>query len=115
MNSFSNMFNIDNNTPNLGVTKKNNGEKKPNMTDEILQIFTEAEKIGKTQLTLDEITIAYYNMFTKKHNEKTGSQDFKNKKDIALKLFYMRKIKNADKIVDLVPRQRGLYYLKKLG
>ena len=37
-----------------------------NMTEEILEIFRIAEeKYGKTELTVDEITIAYYNKISR--------------------------------------------------
>ena len=88
----------------LGLDKKT---KARNMTDEMLNLFKAAKDSGHTALSLDEITAAYYNMFTKPNGTK-----LKTKKDIAQKLFYMRKKPTTAETVELVPGTRGMYRLK---
>ena len=85
--------------------------KKQTMTDEIIHIFTVAKMMDehKNELTLDEITAAYYNMVTKQ----TPGVKLKTKKDIALKLFMMRGQKKNNGVIELVPGKRGTYRLKK--
>ena len=73
-----------------------------NMTDEILEIFKKAKyEYGKDILTVDEITIAYYNMFTEPNNLPE-----RDKKAITLKLFYMKGGKNNDGVIELVGKGR---------
>ena len=64
-------------------------------------------------MTLDEITIAYYNLFNKSEG-KTRS-----KKEIALKLYNMRGApdrngnpSNGTEWIELVPGKRGTYRLR---
>ena len=84
--------------------------KKTTMTDDILNIFTVAKIQNplKNELTLDEITAAYYNLITKE----TPGAKIKTKKDIALKLFMMRGQKKNNGKIELVPGSRGLYRLR---
>lgn len=78
-----------------------------NMTEEILEIFRIAEdKYGKTELTVDEITIAYYNMFT----EAKGAP-VRNKKAISMKLFLMKG--GADDNGILETTSKGIYRIRK--
>lgn len=58
---------------------------KPTVRDKILRIFAEAEKMGKTELSIEEITAAYYNLYTA-----TGQEGIKNKKVITLFLFTLK-------------------------
>lgn len=84
--------------------------KKATMTDDILNIFVVAQTQNplKKELTLDEITAAYYNLVTKE----TPGAKIKTKKDIALKLFMMRGQKKNNGKIELVPGSRGLYRLR---
>jgi hypothetical protein len=86
-------------------------QKKQTMTDDIINIFITAKMLNehKNELTLDEITAAYYNMVTKQ----TPGAKLKTKKDIALKLFMMRGQKKNNGVIELVPGKRGTYRLKK--
>ena len=86
-------------------------QKKQTMNDDIINIFITAKMQNehKNELTLDEITAAYYNMFTKQ----TPGAKLKTKKDIALKLFMMRGQKKNNGVIELVPGKRGTYRLKK--
>ena len=86
-------------------------QKKQTMTDDIINIFMTAKMLNehKNELTLDEITAAYYNMVTKQ----TPGAKLKTKKDIALKLFMMRGQKKNNGVIELVPGKRGTYRLKK--
>lgn len=78
-----------------------------NMTEEILEIFRIAEeKYGKTELTVDEITIAYYNMFTE-----TKGAPVRNKKAISMKLFLMKG--GADDNGILETSSKGVYRIRK--
>ena len=95
----------------LGIKKI---RRKLNITDKILYVFYTGAKHNKHQLTLDEITIAYYNLFHKSEG-KTRS-----KKEIALKLYNMRGApdrhgnpSNGTEWIELVPGKRGAYRLKK--
>ena len=63
-----------------------NGRRSTRIDDEILEIFDQAKKeFGKTELTIDEITAAYYNLFTLGKGKKE-----KNKKAITNRLFIMK-------------------------
>ncbi len=78
-----------------------------NMTEEILEIFRIAEeKYGKTELTVDEITIAYYNMFT----EAKGAP-IRDKKAISMKLFLMKGGTEDNGILETT--SKGVYRLRK--
>lgn len=92
-------------------------ENKQCMEDNIKSIFVLArmEKSSKTELTLEEITIAYYNLITKPEKEANPGKKIpvKTKKDIAQKLFMMRQDKkNVKATIELVPGVRGTYRLK---
>lgn len=79
--------------------------KRDMMSKNILEIFKKAREIDpkKTELTLDEITMAYYNLYTKVEG---GS--IKVKKNMTQKLYIMRQV---DKSIELVPGTRGKYRL----
>ena len=53
--------------------------------DRILQIFAEAERIGKTELSIAEVTAAYYNLYTAKRKD-----GIKDKKMITLLLCLLK-------------------------
>lgn len=78
-----------------------------NMTEEILEIFRVAkDKFNKTELTVDEITIAYYNMFT----EPNGAP-VRNKKAISMKLFLMKGGTEDNGILETT--SKGVYRIRK--
>lgn len=83
------------------------------MTPNIMNIFYRAKEIGKTELSLDEITVAYYNMYTKPEKDKGIEVKVKTKNDIAVKLFSMRGNKKRPGFIELVPGTRGLYRIKE--
>lgn len=63
-----------------------NANRSSRIDDEILEIFYRAEKeFGKQKLNIDEITAAYYNLFTLGQGKKE-----KNKKAITNRLFIMK-------------------------
>jgi len=78
-----------------------------NMTEEILEIFRVAkEQFQKEELTVDEITIAYYNMFT----EPNGAP-LRNKKAISMKLFLMKGGTADNGILETI--SKGVYRIRK--
>lgn len=78
-----------------------------NMTKEILEIFRVAKsEFNKEELTVDEITAAYYNMFT----EKSGAP-IRDKKAISMKLFLMKGGTKDDGILESV--SKGVYRIRK--
>lgn len=78
-----------------------------NMTEEILEIFQVAKsKFNKTELTIDEITIAYYNMFTE-----SNKAPIRNKKAISMKLFLMKGGTKDNGILEAVGK--GVYRIRK--
>lgn len=88
---------------------------KLSVDENIEYIFTMAKiQEGKSELTLEEITIAYYKLITKPEEEANPGKNFhvKTKKDIAQKLFMMRQETDDHK-----PRielcSRGKYRLKQ--
>lgn len=103
MNKSNGIFDAD------AATRKKlklSSRRKNNMTDEILQIFEIAEReYNKTSLTIDEITIAYYNMFT----VAKGSPQ-RDKKAITMKLFLMKGETKNDGII--VRNNDGTYSLR---
>lgn len=60
-------------------------KKKETVKDKILRIFYEAVKMGKKELSADEITAAYYNLYCA-----SGKEKIKDKKIITLFLFEMK-------------------------
>ena len=88
----------------LGLTSK---PRAMTMSDEIMCIFKEAKEAGRTELSLNEITAAYYNMFTKPNN---GSLKKKNR--IAQQLFNMRKKQASKYDVEMIPGKQGRYRLR---
>lgn len=107
MNTNENIFIVEDSVAKekLGLS---NTSKKKNMTDEVMQIFYAAQSAGKETLTLDEITAAYYNLFTKQDKTKK----IKTKKEIALKLFNMKGKKDNNGLIELVPGSKGVYRLR---
>ena len=78
-----------------------------NMTKEILEIFRVAkDEFNKDELTVDEITAAYYNMFTKKNG--THPRD---KKAISMKLFLMKGGTKDDGVLETTAK--GVYRIRK--
>lgn len=107
------MFIIDETTADeLGVSLKSMVTKGA-MAPNIMNIFYKAKKIGKTELSLDEITVAYYNMYTKPEKDRGIEVKIKTKNDIAVKLFAMRGNKKHPGVIELVPGTRGLYRIKE--
>ena len=88
----------------LGLTSK---PRAMTMSDEIMQIFKEAKDAGHTELSLNEITAAYYNMFTKPNNG-----PLKKKNRIAQQLFNMRKKQAAKYDIEIVSGKQGVYRFK---
>ena len=91
--------------------------KKPSMETNIENIFLLAriEQRHEPELTLDQITIAYHNVFTKpeQNANPTKKVRIKTKKCIAQKLFVMRQdTDNRKAIIELVKGKRGTYRLK---
>lgn len=110
-NTFDIPQNLDSETQKaLGIKKT---RPKLNITDKILYIFYIGTKQNKHALTLDQITIAYYNLF----HESEGKT--RSKKEIALKLYNMRGAPKRDGTpttktvwIELAPGKRGAYKLK---
>ena len=62
------------------------GKRSMTINDEIVEIFRRAkEEYGKTELSIHEITAAYYNIFTLGQGRKE-----RNRKDITNRLFLMK-------------------------
>lgn len=77
-----NLFTVPDNVKNkLNIKIK----KKETIKDKILRIFDEAAKMGKKELSVDEITAAYYNLYSA-----SGKESIKNKKLITLFLFTLK-------------------------
>lgn len=114
-NDSESMFEIDQNMADaLGVSMKSLAMT-GRMTPNILNIFYLAKKNGKTELSLDEITVAYYNLYTKPEKLQHPDKDIKikTKNDIAVKLFNLRGTKQRPGYIELVPGTRGLYRLRE--
>ncbi len=81
-----------------------------NMTKQILKIFEVAEKeLGKNKLTVNEITAAYYNLFSSKK-----LAPVRDKKAITLKLFLMKGGKKNNGILERVGNGRiGIYKIRE--
>lgn len=83
-----------------------NGKRSTRIDDEILEIFYQAEKeFGKKQLTIDEITAAYYNLFTLGEGKKE-----KNKKAITNRLFLMKGGKEDNGVLEALGR--GIFRIR---
>ena len=63
----------------------NIGCRSMSVEDEILEIFRQAAELDKNELSIDEVTAAYYNLFTLGRGRKE-----KNKKVITNRLFLMK-------------------------
>lgn len=78
-----------------------------NMDNEILKIFEIAEtETGKTELSVDEITSAYYNLYTAKQ-----LAPLRSKKTITLKLFKMKGGRDNDGVLEST--RRGYYRIRQ--
>jgi hypothetical protein len=103
------IFNLDDKTKEkLQLTTKF----QRNMTSEILEIFkTVKKRLGKTELSVDEITAAYYNMFTRNFGT-----PLRNKKAIIMKLFLMKGGKDGKNgELEAVEGKKGVYRLRSVN
>lgn len=80
-------------------------KRKITMSDEIMEIFKAARAAGQNELTLNDITAAYYNMFTKPNNG-----PLKAKHRISQQLFNMQQ--SGKYGIEKVPGKPGVYRLK---
>ncbi len=81
-------------------------KKKETVQDKILKIFTDAAKIGKKELSVNEVTAAYYNLYTS-----TGKEKVKNKKVITMFLYLLKGGKDDNGKIESVGR--GKFRLRK--
>lgn len=76
--------------------------------DRIIKIFMEAKRMGKTELSINEVTAAYYNLYTIKEK---GKKKIKDKKTITF-LLCVLKGRTEDNGVLARGSKRGMFKLR---
>ena len=78
--------------------------------DRVLKIFWEAKRMGKTELSIDEVTAAYYNLYTAKAKG-NAKEKIKDKKTITFLLCVLKGRKKDNG--ELESAGRGMFRLRK--
>lgn len=83
-------------------------ERKETDKDRIIKIFMEGKKMGKTELSINEVTAAYYNLYTAKEK---GKKKIKDKKTITF-LLCVLKGRSKDNGILARGEKRGMFKLR---